>query len=99
MLDAILLGRFEKRPGQQKILRGEFAIEEGITGRDIHRKYEFCVSFRPGQKIDMSMIFSEINSTSNHCPGCGAMSEGLAEIRIQWSVPERQIWGAQLKLL
>jgi len=84
MLDLILLKRFEKRPGYQKIAKGEFAIEESTTGRDINREHEFSIMFRPGQKIDMSMVFSDINSASNSCPRCGTMSEVSAEIRTQW---------------
>lgn len=84
MLDTILLKRFEKRPGHQKILKGEFAIEEGTTGRDVTREHEFCMCFRPGQKIDMSMVFSDLDANSNHCPRCGTRSEALAETRTQW---------------
>ena len=84
ILDLILRERFEKRPGYQKVLEGEFAIEEGITGRDISRENEFAMCFRPGQKIDMSMIFSDLDASSNHCPRCRTKSEASAEARIQW---------------
>ncbi len=80
----ILQERFEKRPGRQKVLKGEFAIEEGITGRDISRENEFVMCFRAGQKIDMSMIFSDIDTSSNHCPCCRTKSEASAEARTQW---------------
>ena len=65
MLDVILLKRFEKHPGHHKILKGEFAIEEGTGGRDVSRENEFAVCFHPGQKIDMSMIFSDLDANSN----------------------------------
>jgi hypothetical protein len=84
ILDLILQERFEERPGHQKVLKGEFAIEEGITGQDISRENEFSMCFRPGQKIDMSMIFSDLDASSNHCPRCGAKSEASAEARTQW---------------
>jgi hypothetical protein len=84
MLDMILLKRFEKRPGHQKILKGEFAIEEGITGRDISREHDFCKILRPGQKIDMTMVFSDFDASSNHCPRCWTKSEAEAEARTQW---------------
>ena len=84
MLDMILLKRFEKRPGHQKILSGEFAIEDGTSGRDVSRENEFAVCFRPGQKIDMSIIFSDLDANSNHCPRCGTKSEASAEARTQW---------------
>jgi hypothetical protein len=84
MLELILSKRFEKRPGHQKILQGEFAIEEGTTGRDISREYEFSMSFRPGQKVDMTMVFSDLDGSSNRCPRCRAKSEVSAKIRTQW---------------
>ena len=85
ILDLILLERFEeKRPGHQKVLKGEFAIEEGITGQDISRENEFAMCFRPGQKIDMSMIFSDLDTNSNHCPRCRTTSEASTETRTQW---------------
>ena len=84
MLDLILSKRFEKRPGHQKILNGEFAIEEGTTGRDVSREYEFCMSFRPGQKIAMTMVFSDLDGNSNCCPRCRTKSEVLSKNRTQW---------------
>ncbi|PQE11804.1 conserved glutamic acid rich protein [Rutstroemia sp. NJR-2017a WRK4] len=53
MLDTILLKRFEKRSGHRKVLRGEYVIEEGITGREMSRENELIMCLRPGQKIDM----------------------------------------------
>lgn len=93
MLDIILLKRFEKRPGHQKILKGEFAIEDGLTGRDVSRENEFGLCFRPGQKIDMSMIFSGRHrplifsgrgNINNPGPLCGTRSEAETEIGTQW---------------
>ncbi|PQE09018.1 conserved glutamic acid rich protein [Rutstroemia sp. NJR-2017a WRK4] len=68
MLDTILLKRFEKRSGHRKVLRGEYVIEEGITGREMSRENELIMCLRPGQKIDMSMIFSDLDGNSNRCP-------------------------------
>lgn len=67
-----------------KVLKGEFAIEEGITGRDIGRENEFAKCFRPGQKIDMSMIFSDLDANGNRCPRCCTKSEASTGARIQW---------------
>jgi hypothetical protein len=85
IFDLILRKRFEKRHGHQKVLKGEFAIEEGTTGKDVSCQHEFCLAFHPGQKIDMSMVFSDFDSSTNHCPRCGTKSEASAEVRTQWS--------------
>ena len=84
MLDMILLKRFEKRSGHHKVLKGEYTLEEGITGRDVSRENELMMCFRLGQKIDMSMVFSDLDASSNHCPRCGTKSEASAEARTQW---------------
>jgi hypothetical protein len=84
MLDVILLKRFERLPGHQKVLKGEYSIEEGVTGRDFSREIEWSMCFRPGQKIDMSMVFSDLDATSNCCPRCGTKSAVSAETRTQW---------------
>ncbi|KAH9208158.1 hypothetical protein DL95DRAFT_415047 [Leptodontidium sp. 2 PMI_412] len=84
MLDMILLKRFEKRSGHQKVLKGEYVIEEGITGRDVSRENELIMCLRPGQKIDMSMIFSDLDGNSSRCPRCFTKLEDSSEARTQW---------------
>lgn len=84
MFDTILTKRFEKHPGHSKMLRREFAIEEGNSGREVSRKSDFILCLHPGQKINMSMIFKEKAANSNHCPRCGTKSAALPEIKTQW---------------
>jgi len=56
MLDTILSGLFKNQPAaQRKILRREFAIEEDDSGQEVNRTWELDMSFKPGQKVDMSM--------------------------------------------
>ncbi len=61
-------------------------IEEGITGKDVSRENELSMCLRPGQKIDMSMIFSDLDGNSNHCPRCFTKSKASSETRTQWLV-------------
>ena len=84
MFDMILIKRFEKRPGHQKMLRREFAIEEGHSGRELSRSRNILFSLRPGEKIDMSMIFQDNTGKANHCPRCGADTAEASGLRIQW---------------
>jgi hypothetical protein len=84
MLDTILLKRFEKSSGHQKVLKGEYVIEEGITGKDMSRDNELIMCLRPGQKINMSMIFSDLDGPINRCPRCFTKSEASCETRTQW---------------
>jgi len=84
MFDMIITKRFEKHPGHGKVLKGEFAIEEDATGRELSRKSDWSLCFRPGQKVDMSMLFSELESNSNECPRCRTKSSTSLETRTQW---------------
>jgi hypothetical protein len=84
MLDTIIMKRFEKRSGYQKVIKREYAFEEDLTGRDISRDNELVISLRPGQKVDMSMIFSDRDGDSNRCPRCFTKSEASDETRTQW---------------
>jgi hypothetical protein len=71
----------------QKIDRGEFVIQDAATKRDIDltQKWELC--FRPGQHVDMSMIFdrSEEGTVGRvSCPGCKWMCDGAGDAEIDW---------------
>lgn len=80
----IIAKRFEKHPGHKKIQQREYAIEEGTTGRELSRATEWCMSLRPGQKVDMSVMFPENSALSNHCPHCHTRSASSSETRTQW---------------
>jgi hypothetical protein len=84
MLDTILAKKFEKHPGHGKIQRREFAIEDDATGRELTRDIDWSLCFRPGQKVDMSITFPELDASTNHCPRCGTNSAASSEIRTQW---------------
>ncbi|KAH8820125.1 hypothetical protein F5884DRAFT_744486 [Xylogone sp. PMI_703] len=90
MFDTIIAKRFEKHPGHRKIQRGEFAIEEDSTGREVSRMLDLTMCLRPGQKIDTSVIFSKGDADSNHCPRCRAKSAASSEARTQYS--SCQMW-------
>lgn len=57
-------------PGADKIDRGEFAIQDSIKRRDIDLTAAWESCFRPGQRVDMSMIFTSVKSLSHLCPAC-----------------------------
>lgn len=66
---AVLKVRF-KHLGVRKIERGQFVLEEARTKRtiDLRRPWETC--FLPGQRIEMSMVFSQIETSKSTCPSC-----------------------------
>jgi hypothetical protein len=86
MFDMIITKRFEKHPGHRKIQEREYAIEEDSSGHEINRSMDLAMCLRPGQKIDMSVLFSENNATGNICPRCKTESAALSETRTQWLI-------------
>lgn len=77
----MLKANFERiGPGARKIERGEFAIEDFATRRDINLSSSWESCFRPGQRVGMSMIFNAAKSIKQCCPGCGQrVPDGFTE--------------------
>ena len=91
--DAILQVRFKGTNGSGKVKRKEFVLQERTTGRDIVRQTPWEAAFRPGQIVDMGILFRECiqvvaasnstsnprldNNDSNCCPSCQARPEEL----------------------
>jgi hypothetical protein len=75
VLDSVLSARFRNIPGEQKISRKEYALQDHGSSRDIERTALFETSFFPGRKVDMSMVFSRSDAKLTSCPGCGMESD------------------------
>jgi len=81
---AVLEIRF-KNLGLQKIRRKEFALQRAGSNRDVdlNRPWETC--FCPGQRVDMSMIFSEFhNANMAVCPVCQHECFGETGVEVEW---------------
>ncbi len=65
----------------EKIDRGEFAIQETSTKRQIDLCNDWETCFLPGQRVDMSMVFRRTVIDHSTCPGCAARrtANGLQE--------------------
>ena len=88
MLDTILLKRFEKLPGRKKVMRREYAIEESVTGKELDRKREWALCFRPGQKVSMSMLFDSSPISKVSCPRCKTGTQTPTGLSVTWYVHE-----------
>jgi hypothetical protein len=88
----IIAKRFENHAGYQKIQRGEYTIEDGITGRGIRRGCDLLMSLRPGQKIDMSVVFPAVDTKSNHCPRCQTKCVTSLAEKTQWYAVAHDAW-------
>lgn len=74
--------------GYNKIKRKEFALQDTATRIDLPfaRPIDRCL--KPGQKIDMSMIFQDqaSESLSNSCPHCQTPCDGSTDLETTWYV-------------
>lgn len=80
---AVLKVRF-KDAGLQKIERGQFALENAQTKRAVDLKRPWHLCMLPGQRIDMSMIFSESDVLGSTCPGCQRENTNAATEDVEW---------------
>jgi hypothetical protein len=83
MIDLIISKRFEQHVGHKKIQRREYAIEEMVTGKKMNREYDWAATVRSGQKLDISVLFSDSEAASNNCPRCGAISTASMDAKIK----------------
>ena len=88
VFDSVLAARFIDLPGEGKIARGEYAIQEPNLERDLERTQPFTACFMPGRRLDMMMVFRNENDSnqSNSCPGCKTDSEEGSSSTTQWFV-------------
>jgi hypothetical protein len=87
VLESMLEARFRNIPGERKIKRREYALQDRSSQLDIERSASFETCFLPGRKIDMSMVFKQAPSTGASCPGCGIESRRGNAVAAIWFVP------------
>jgi hypothetical protein len=69
---------------EKKIDRGEFAVEDSVTKKDIDLSMDWEACFAPGQHVEMSMIFIRSAPTGRSCPKCSTMSKVHSKNDIEW---------------
>ncbi|KAF4631435.1 hypothetical protein G7Y89_g6695 [Cudoniella acicularis] len=52
------------------IERGDFAIQDSITKKDVNLASDWDVCFSPGQRVEISMVFKRKASPTSSCPTC-----------------------------
>ncbi|PVH94805.1 purine and uridine phosphorylase [Periconia macrospinosa] len=78
----ILKAKF-KDLGLAKIKRGEWLLQDHYNGRILDLKKPWGALVRPGQMLDMAMIFRKQNVSFTHCPHCRSEIDGAPEIQKQ----------------
>jgi hypothetical protein len=79
---SILDVRFQNVPGHSKMRQRKYGLQVRGTKKEIEQSRPWQYAFLPGQRVEMSFIFDDIN-TGDTCPGCHTPSEGSvgAELR------------------
>lgn len=80
---AVLKIRFRQagaeKAGLRKLEHREFNIQETRHKRPVDLSKPWPTLFRPGQEVDMSMVFHHFACPANTCPGCSRMNENDEE--------------------
>jgi hypothetical protein len=69
--------------GAAKIKKGEFAIQDSATLKDVDLSSAWETCFYPKQHVAMSMVFNSQNLISR-CPKCFTDSKGQEGEDIEW---------------
>ncbi|KXX73463.1 hypothetical protein MMYC01_210021 [Madurella mycetomatis] len=85
-LRAVIRDNFKRAGvGVGKIDRGEFALRDKFRGVDIDLSQSWERCFKPGQTVEMSMLFAS-SEQGTSCPTCGQMATGRkADEQVEWN--------------
>lgn len=86
---AVLEVKFRDVPGLKKVQSLEYTVQDVASRRKIDLTKSWESTFRPGRRMNMSMIFQQNEAQSSSCPGC--LSENIVvgddtNEDVQWSV-------------
>ena len=83
-LIAVFAVNFKKYGADDKILNGEFVIEDSVSKKDIDLDADWDLCFSPGQRVEMSMIFKQAQMPASTCPKCKTSCAGDQDKDIEW---------------
>lgn len=81
----LIAHQFEGHSGYWMVHRLEYTLEETCSGKRINRKFPLKSAIRRGMRLEMNMIFKDIDVTSR-CPRCNTRAEMKPGILVQWCV-------------
>ena len=83
-LHMILYDKFSKSPGHEMVKRRQYAVLDDLSGRELRRILPFGSAVRPGQKINMSMIFYSHKEAESFCPRCKTVTAANKDEEVEW---------------
>ena len=80
---AVLAINFKKLGDDKKILNGEFVIEDSTSKQDIDLEADWDLCFSPGQRVEMSMVYQQLEVSST-CPYCRTDCSSHEDRETEW---------------
>ncbi|KAL8917160.1 MAG: hypothetical protein Q9208_008129 [Pyrenodesmia sp. 3 TL-2023] len=84
IFQSVLEMRFDQLPGHRKVQRKEYALHANQSKQEIDTAVAFRRWFRPGQDIDMSMVFNSVATQNTSCPGCKLRRTETSDSNVKW---------------
>ncbi|CAN9385411.1 unnamed protein product [Alternaria alternata] len=69
-LHSILVDRFSNQPGYDLVRNRRYAIRDDVSGLDILQNKPLTYVLRPGQKVNMCMVYFTGDKDTMMCPRC-----------------------------
>ncbi|RYN25550.1 hypothetical protein AA0115_g7610 [Alternaria tenuissima] len=85
-LHSILIDRFSKQPGYDLIRDRRYAIRDDVSGLDIRQNKPLTYVLRPGQKVNMCMVYFTGDKDSMTCPRCKKSTLRADNLAFTWWV-------------
>jgi uncharacterized protein (UPF0212 family) len=76
--------RFRKRKGYNLVLQRQYALENDRSGEDLDATKPLMASLRRGMKINMAMIFIDVDVVSGSCPRCQTPIDAEEGVTLEW---------------
>lgn len=76
--------QFRNVQGYKMVQNKAYVIQHPSTRRDIDQSLPWETSFLPGQKVVMSMLFTEEGGSTTSCPRCQTSSEEQQTSDVLW---------------
>lgn len=80
---AILEFRFQELPGRHKVKRKEYTLRSKLIDKDVDTSMTFNRCFLPGQRYEMSIVFSTPHAQSS-CPACHVDTGEASDALVKW---------------
>lgn len=86
---AVLLTRFQHMPGLRKVRNLEYSMQDARSQEILDLSKPWKSNFRPGRRLNMSMVFRMLSEVISTCPSCSAENPNLlghGDADFQWYV-------------